>query len=63
MSVKTANDIIDMDGCIIRDEHGGPLARIEEKDGVLVVHKFTACTLGMYFYILAYLRDLGFKCE
>lgn len=63
MSVKTANDIINMDGCIIRDENGGALARIEENDGVLVVHKFTSCSLGMYFYILGYLRDLGFKCE
>lgn len=63
MSVKTANDIINMNGCIIRDENGGALARIEEKDGVLAVHKFTSCSLGTYFYILGYLRDLGFKCE
>ena len=63
MSVKTVIDVIDMDGCIIRDNHGYAMARIEENDGVLVVHKFTACSLGMYFYILSYLRDLGFKCE
>lgn len=63
MSVKTANDIINMDGCIIRDDKGGALARIEEKDGVLAVRKFTSCSLGTYFYILGYLRDLGFKCE
>lgn len=63
MSVKTANDIMNMDGCIIRDEYGGALAKIEENGDVLVVHKFTACSLGTYFYILSYLRDLGFKCE
>lgn len=63
MKFKSANDVINMDGCIIRDENGCSVARIEEKDGVLLVHKFTSCSLGMYFYVLSYLRDLGFRVE
>lgn len=56
-------DVIDMRGCVVRDEAGHKLARIVETDGVLQVHPFSECRLGDYFYILWYLRELGWDVE
>lgn len=57
---KKAVDILDMHGCVIRDERGFALANLYEDGGLVIVKKTTACTIGMYFYILRYLRELGF---
>ena len=59
--MKTANDIIDMNGCIVKDDAGVAMATVRETENGLVVERFPACSLGMYFYILGYLRELGFE--
>lgn len=59
--MKTANDIIDINGCIVKDDAGVAMATIWETENGLVVERFPACSLGMYFYILGYLRELGFE--
>ena len=48
-----------LDGGIIRDERGIALAILEEADGIVLVKKTTACSIGMYFYIIVFLRDIG----
>lgn len=53
-------DILDINNCVIRDEDGNALAHLMEDNGVVVVMRDPACSLGMYFYILGYLRELGF---
>ena len=54
-------EILDVNGCTVRDERGVPLARLKEEFGVIIVKKMPACSLGLYLYILDYLRDLGFE--
>lgn len=63
MSRKKGNtiDLLDLHGCLIRGEDGTVLARLYEQDGTIIVKKTTACTVGTYFYILRYLRELGVK--
>ncbi len=58
--IETAVDILDMHGCVIRDENGNALANLYEEGGLVIVKKTTACSIGMYFYILRYLGELGF---
>lgn len=58
--MKKAIEIIDVNGCIVRDERGVPLARLEEDFGVVIIKKMPACSLGMFFYIVDYLKELGF---
>ena len=54
-------DILDINNCAIRDENGNILAHLMEDNGVVIVIRDAACSLGMYFYILGYLRELGFE--
>lgn len=56
-----AVELMNIDGCIVRDENGYALAKIREVDGKLMVDKMTACSIGTYFYILSYLEELGFE--
>lgn len=56
-------DILDVNGCAIRDENGSVLAILREEDNVVVVERQSACTIGMYFYILSYLIELGFDVQ
>lgn len=58
--IGMAVDLFDMNGCVIRDERGVVMANLYEADGVVIVKKTTACSIGMYFYILHFLRELGF---
>lgn len=54
------NEIFDTDNCYIKDEYGTVLARLEEdEEGFLIVRRYPVCTIGTYFYILWYLRELG----
>lgn len=54
---------VGLDGCIIRDERGVALAILEELDGVIVVKKTTACSLGTYLYLITMIRDIGFDAR
>lgn len=54
-------EILDVNGCIVRDEKGIPLARLAEDSGIVIVTKLPACSLGLYLYILDYLQELGFN--
>lgn len=60
---KKAIDIVNVNGCIVKDENGEPLATIREEGGRLVVSRYASCSLGLYFYILSYLSDLGFEIK
>ena len=63
MKALEAIDLIKVNGCIVRDEEGNSLARLEEVDRRVRVHKLPACSIGMYLYILTYLKELGFKID
>lgn len=52
-----------LDGGIIRDERGIALAILEEADGIVLVKKTTACSIGMYFYIIVFLKDIGINAR
>lgn len=56
-------DLLDLDGCVVRDERGVIMATISEIDGRVFVNKTTACTVGTHLSILTYLRDLGVNAE
>ena len=60
---KKANDIVNINGCVVKAENGEALATIREEDGLLVVTRTASCSLGLYFYILSYLSDLGFEIK
>lgn len=61
MKHERSDEIIDLDGCIVRDENGTMLAKVDYDGRGYRVLKATACSVGTYFYILSYLRDLGFE--
>lgn len=63
MSVKSTNDIISMNGCVIRDENGVELAIVEERNLKLFVKRYPCCSIGTYFYIINHLREMGFFVE
>ena len=55
------NDILDIGGCIVRDENGVALAVLEAYSATKVkVKKMSNCSIGDYFYVMCYLIDLGF---
>ena len=60
MIEKKTIDILDLEGCQIKDEDGTILAILSEAGETIVVKKTTACSLGSYLYIITYLRELGF---
>ena len=62
--MKNTVELVNVDGCVVKDERGVPLARLSETaDGRVGVEKLPACTIGTYMYILGYLRDLGFELD
>lgn len=61
--MKTVNDIFNMEDCVVKDERGVVLALLSDEDGVISVNKTTACSIGLYFYILWYLGELGFEVK
>lgn len=54
-------DFLNLNGCIVKDERGVALATLEERGGYIYVERTAACGIGMYLYILAYLKELGFE--
>lgn len=58
--MKKSADMLDMDGCVVRDERGVALAVLHEIDGVLLVKKTTSCSIGTYLYIISSLREFGY---
>lgn len=63
MKDRKAIDLLNMHGCVVKDERGTPLATLLEDSGKLVVKKTAACSIGDYLSILSYLGDLGFEAE
>lgn len=61
--MKGSNDMMNMDGCVVRDESGVALAILHEVDGVVVVKKMTSCSIGTYLYIISFLRECGFEVK
>lgn len=60
--IKTI-DILNLDGCRVRDESGEIVAVLREKDGAILVRKTAACTLGTYLYIVSYLNEMGIEAK
>lgn len=56
-------EILDINGCWVKDEKGIALASLHEDEGYVVVERTPACSIGMYFYILMYLTQLGFNVK
>lgn len=48
---------------IIKDEKGTPLAKVFEDGKRLRVFRTPQCSIGMYFLILSFLRDLGYEVQ
>ena len=46
-------DILNINGCVMKTKDGVILARLHEEE--------PACTIGMYFYLLDYLHQMGFE--
>ena len=62
--MKKTNELLNVNGCVVKDERGVPLASLsEDAYGRVLVEKLPACTVGTYMYILGYLRDLGFELD
>ena len=55
----------DLHGCVVRGENDMLLANLyrDRNDGRIRVVRYPACSLGMYFYILSYLVDLGYEVK
>lgn len=60
--IKTI-DILNLDGCRIKDENGNVVAILREKNGMIFVKKTAACTLGTYLYIISYLNEMGIEAK
>ena len=58
-----AIDVLDLGHCHVKDEDGIVLADLYENGRSIVVVRTPACSLGMYFYILDYLREIGFDAK
>lgn len=57
-------DILNINGCVVRDEDTGTdLAIVHENGRKVSVERLAPCSIGSYFYILYYLRELGFDTE
>lgn len=54
-------DLMNLNGCVVKNENGTPVARLYEDGDTIVVVREPACTIGTYFYIMYYLMDLGFN--
>jgi len=59
--MKENIDILNVHHCVVKDENGVAIARLHEEKGFIRVERFASCSLGMYFYLLSYLRDLGWE--
>lgn len=55
----------DLHGCVVRGENGILLANlyVDRQDGRIRVVRYPSCSLGMYFYILSLLLDLGYEVK
>lgn len=58
-----AIDVIGVEGCCVKDEEGAIIAVLWERNKKVKVERKPACTLGVYFYLLWYLTELGFEVE
>lgn len=61
--MKGPNDMMNMDGCVVRDERGVALAILHEADGVVLVKKMTSCSIGTYLHIITFLKECGFDAR
>ncbi len=55
----------DLHGCVVRGENDMLLANlyVDRRDGRIRVVRYPSCSLGMYFYILSLLLDLGYEVK
>ena len=63
MMDREAIDLINMNGCRIKDDSGNVIAEIFESGRCLTVIRKPPCSLGTYLYVLSYLRELGFEVK
>lgn len=61
MKTGKPNGLVGLNGCIVRDSSGIAMAILEDYEGILIVKKTTACSIGTYLYIISVLRDMGFE--
>ena len=50
-----------MEGSVVRDDNGNILVTMTDDRRYVTVERQPACSLGMFFYILDYLREWGFE--
>ena len=57
--------IEDTHGWVVRGENDMLLANLywDDNDGRIRVVRYPSCSLGMYFYILSLLLDLGYEVK
>ena len=55
----------DLHGCVVKSESGMLLANLyrDRDDGRIRVVRYPSCSIGMYFFILSYLMDLGYEVK
>lgn len=55
----------DLHGYIVRDSRGMLMANLyrDRNDGRIRVVRYPSCSIGMYFFILSYLMDLGYDVK
>lgn len=56
-------DLLDLNGCMVKDEYGTVVAILQECGDKIRVEKTPACSLGTYLYIISYLNEMGFEAE
>lgn len=56
-------EAIDLSNCVIRDEDKNILALVSEDGSNISVFPTSRCSIGMYFYILWQLTELGWTVK
>ncbi len=59
----SSQEVINVDGCIVRDERGRALAVLRDEGDCIVVKKMSGCSLGTYLYIITFLKECGFNAK
>lgn len=56
-------DLMVLDNYVVRDKQGKVLARLYDDGETVRVVRMPSCSMAMYFHILEFLFDLGYKAK